>query len=302
MAKKVKNKTIFSIVAAMLGLQKLTNDEGKIELSDDQKEKIRKTYGQDFFDALMASDGSDEDATEIFDKMVKAGLEKDGTIAQLQKTVTDLSQTPEPAPRPKTVVPAAAPKADINMSAKHNMIAAQALTSANPAAVLATMTLTAGNGIDVTDLNAELSTAMPEGVRLDILAKRIYNGFDDAQFMTKHQTNTDYKASAALMTEVSQQFTPAWTPKGTGKFTPLEIKYRRHKINVEIIPAEILKSWLLYLYEQGKTQAEMPIVRYMIENMILPKVTDDITLKMIGKGKFVEVQNAQIASSTGNVE
>ncbi|MBQ7622259.1 MAG: hypothetical protein IJS66_00785, partial [Bacteroidales bacterium] len=66
-----------------------------------------------------------------------------------------------------------------------------------------------------------------------------------------------------------------------------------HKINVEILPAEILKSWLLYLWEQGKTNAEMPIVKYLIEEHILPKVTDDITLSMIGKGKYVEVTGAR---------
>lgn len=43
--------------------------------------------------------------------------------------------------------------------------------------------------------------------------------------------------------------------------------------------------------EQGKTMAEMPITRYIIENHILPKVLDDITLSMIAKGKFVDAGN-----------
>ena len=113
---------------------------------------------------------------------------------------------------------------------------------------------------------------MPPKAKLELLTKRIYNGFPDAKYMTRIQANSDYIASAAMMSEVSQQFTPKWTPKGTVKFTPIRIPYRRHKINVLIQPAEILKSWLLFLYEQGKTMAEMPISKYIIENHILDKI------------------------------
>lgn len=305
MAKKLLNATIFSIVATMLGREKLTDKDGKLDLSQAEEEKIIQTYGKTFLDNLKASSDTDEDAASIFTAMVDAAKqkdvlisqkdvqleEKDGQIAQLQQSVNDLASQPEPSPvAAKPASAKAAAQFVVNAGAKHNMLAAQALTSGNPGHV---MMVADESGIDVTDLNAELGTVMPAGTRIDVLTKRIYNGFDDAQYLTKVQSNTDYKAAAALMTEVSQQFTPAWTPKGTGKFTPCTIKYRRHKINVEILPAEILKSWLLYLYTQGKTQSEMPIVKYMIENHILPKVNDDITLAMLGKGKFVEVENAQ---------
>lgn len=292
MSKKLTNKSIFGIIAKMLGKPELTIKDGKVELSNEDKDKIRQVYGEDFLASFEASDADeDEHANSIFEAMMAAAQSKDATIAQLQATVNTLSSQPESSPAAGKV-PAAGAKtvAKINESALHNILAAQALAAANPATVFAGVS---DSNIDVTDLNAELGTVMPAGVRLDVLTKRIYNGFADAQYFTKVQSNTDYKASAALMTEVSQQFTPAWTPKGTGKFTPISIKYRRHKVNVEILPAEILKSWLLYLYEQGKTQAEMPIVKYMIENHILPKITDDITLAMIGKGKFVEVSNAK---------
>lgn len=207
----------------------------------------------------------------------------------------------ESEPKPKATTPKSHPAATpaggfrIDMNAMHNKIAAQALESANPAAAFAQLAA-AGNGLDVTDLNAELGSVMPAGVRLEVLTKRIYNGFNDAQHFTKVQSNTDYKASTALMTEVSQQFTSKWTPKGAAKFTPITIKYRRHKINVAITPADIIPSWLLYMYEQGKTPSQMPIVKYIIEQHILPKVADDITLSMIGKGKFVDAGNV----STGD--
>lgn len=57
---------------------------------------------------------------------------------------------------------------------------------------------------------------------------------------------------------------------------------------MSIKPADIIPSWLLYMYEQGKTLAEMPITHYIINEHILPKLLDDITVSMLGKGKFVD--------------
>lgn len=299
--KKILNSTIFALVAAMLGRQSLVNKDGKLELSEEDEKKIANVYGQTFLDNLKASDGSDESAATIFDAMIadakakgQALEAKNATISQLQETVNTLSQAPEQKPAAAPASVAAAPaKAVLNMSAKHNAIVAQALASGNPAQAFAQIEMAGSNGIDVNDLNSEFGTVMPPKVKLDILSQRIYNGFNDAKHFTKITSNTNYKATSALMTEVSQQFTSKWTPKGKTKFTPVEIQYRRHKINVSIVPADILKSWLTYLYEQGKTVDQMPITKYIIENHILPKVADDITLSMIGKGKFVEVENPQ---------
>lgn len=290
----MKNARIFAIIASFLGLQSLATKDGKVELTEDQQKKIKDTFGKTFLEALLAADADKDAASDIFNQMVKASSEKDAEIAklkadkaQLQKSVQELTKEPESDIKPNGV--AGAPTKGtfaINPSAKHNLLAARALTEG-----YARVFADAGDSsasIDVSDLNAELVGAMPKGYKLEILAQRIYNGFEDAKYFVKENTNTDYKATAAIVTEVSQQFTPKWTPKGSGKFTPLTIKYRRHKINVLLQPADILNSWLTYLWEQGKTNAEMPIVKYMIEQHILPKVADDITLSMVGKGKFVD--------------
>lgn len=290
----MKNARIFAIIASFLGLKSLATKEGKVDLTDEQQKKIEGTFGKTFLDALLAADADNDAASEIFNQMVKASSDKDAEIARLkadkahlQNSIQQLAKEPEGDLKPKGVGGAAAQGAfAINPSAKHNLLAARALTEGY-ARVFADAGDSAAT-IDVSDLNAELTGAMPKGYKLEILAQRIYNGFDDAKYFVKENTNTDYKATAAIVTEVSQQFTPKWTPKGSGKFTPVTIKYRRHKINVLLQPADILNSWLTYLWEQGKTNAQMPIVKYMIEQHILPKVADDITLSMVGKGKFVD--------------
>ena len=289
--KSLSNSKMGQLVARLLGKPQLDVKDGKVSLSEEEKKTIRDNYGEPFLAKLESVDIEDdsESALDLFNaavaaKTAEATAALTSQIKSLQASVLELTNEPEPKPAAKAAAPAGAQAFAVNMNASHNKIVANALNSTNPLAFGAIEDAS----IDITDLNAEFSSVMPPKAKLELLTKRIYNGFPDAKYMTRIQANSDYIASAAMMSEVSQQFTPKWTPKGTVKFTPIRIPYRRHKINVLIQPAEILKSWLLFLYEQGKTMAEMPISKYIIENHILPKVLDDITLSMIAKGKFVD--------------
>lgn len=286
------------LVAHLLGKSELSVKDGRVELTDEERTLIRTNYGDGFllklestsFDEASASD----DARALFDaavafqtgELTRQLAESKALVSRLQADVNRLVNEPEPAPAPVPVRGAAAkPVSGLNMNARHNRLATAALAGDNP---MAFVHMADASSLDTTDLNAEFSMVMPPKMRLELLSKRLYAGFDDARHMTRVQSNTDYIASAAIMTEVSQQFTPAWTPKGAAKFTPCRIPYRRHKINVSIKPAEIIPSWLLYLYEQGKILAEMPITHYIVNVHILPKILDDITTSMLGKGKFID--------------
>jgi hypothetical protein len=289
--KTLNNSKMGRLVARLFGKSELDVKDGKVSLSDQERQKVLENYGQDFLDKLESINLDEEgDAVTLFNAAVAAKTDEatkalKEQVKKLQKDVVSLASEPEPKPD-ATAVPASkeAKVFAINMAAAHNKLVKEALDSVNPYA----FTAMEDASIDITDLNAEFKMTMPPKMKLELLNKRIYNGFDDAKHMTRIQSNTDYIASAAIMSEVSQQFTPKWTPKGAAKFTPIRIPYRRHKLNVLIQPADVLKSWLLYLYEQGKTMADMPITRYIIENHILPKVLDDITISMIAKGKFID--------------
>ena len=296
--KALSNSKMGKIVARLLGRPELAVKDGKVELSTEERAKVLENYGQAFLEKLESVTLEDEDAFDLFDaavaaKTAEATAALTAQVQQLQGDGLELSREPEPQPQAQAPSrPLSAGEATrqfvLNMNAAHNRIVAQALASTNPM-VFAALD---GGTLDVADLNAEFKIVMPPKAKLDLLAKRLYMGFNDSQHMTRIQSDRDFIASAAIFTEVSQQFTPKWTPKGTAKFTPIRIPYRRHKINVLIRPTDIIKSWLINLYEQGKNQAEMPITRYIIEEHILPKTLDDITLSMIGKGKFKEVSLA----------
>lgn len=302
--KALSNSKMGKIVARLLGKPELAVKDGKVELSAEERAKVLENYGQAFLEKLESVTLEDEDAFDLFDaavaaKTAEATAALSAQVKKLQGDVLELSREPEPQPQAQTPSkPLSAGEATrqfvLNMSAAHNKIVAQALASTNPMAFAALDSST----LDVADLNTEFKIVMPPKAKLDLLAKRLYMGFNDSKHMTRIQSDRDFIASAAIFTEVSQQFTPKWTPKGTAKFTPIRIPYRRHKINVLIRPTDIIKSWLLNLYEQGKTQAEMPITKYIIEEHILPKTLDDITLSMIGKGKFKEVSLAGLTDGT----
>lgn len=285
----MKLARILGVMAAALGLKELSVKDGALELTPEQRTKLEGIYGADIMSAVDAAVKDDKSAAELLESLAKDAKDKDATIKQLQADIAKLSEDSEPAPQPHAVSTAGAkaPKAfKLNAGASHNIIAAKALAEGFGVAMAAAQG--SSGTLNTTDLVAEFGAVMPAGTRIELLSKRIYNGFEDSKYFRKISSNTNYKATSALMTEVSQQFIPAWTPKGGAKFTPVEIVYRRHKINVELVAADVLESWLQYLYEQGKTPAEMPIIKYMIENHVLPKVTDDITLSMIAKGSFVD--------------
>ncbi len=286
------NTKMGRLVLGLFGAKDLPTDkDGKIILTDEQKEAIRANYGAEFlkkFEAtnFVTEEESESSARDLFDAAVAyQTAAKDKQIAALQKDVLRLSQESEPAPRAEFGGETKAPY-KVNMAASHNKLVDSVMQSGN----LAEMNSITAGTLDVTDLNKEFKGALPTGARLELLTKQIYAGFDDAKYMTRIQSNTDYIATEAIFTEISQQFSDVWTPKGSGDFTPCRIAYRRHKINVPLKPASIVQSWLVTLYEQGKTLQEMPITKYLIANHILPKVLDDITRSMLGKGKYKAVE------------
>ena len=302
---KLSNSKMGQVLARLFKKEVLSiSDDGKVQLSDEERDVVKKTFGEAFLtkleNATFDATASNDQVTELFDAAVAAKTASLTTeIAQLkaqnhqlQESVNILVAEPEPAPAAQQI--AGAQKTanfKINPNAAHNAAAIAALATSNPYMAIRDFS---DATIDISDLKSELTMAIPYGTKLDLLNTRIYGGYNDAKHFRKIESNgKDYKAISALISEVSQQFTPAWTPKGTTKFHPLTIPYRRHKINVAINPSEVIGTWLVDLYEQGKSPDQHPLVLYIVNEHVMPKVSEDITIAMLGKGKFVEAQNVQ---------
>ncbi len=289
-------KQITKAILKTVGAAEFAKDaDGKPYLTDEQRTVAIGKYGESTIAAFEQSLASDDDEATAGEKFLEAlndshKIDKEELNAQLEASRAAqrkaeeernaLAKKPEPHPAPAAGGAAKAAGYKIDMAAAHN---AQVAVMFNEGRIF---TDADNPTLNVSELNKEFSMVMPPKQRIELVNKEIYLGFPDAQHMTRVQSNTDYIASTALIDSVVQEFTDVWTPKGSAKFTPIRIAYRRHKINVSLKPTEIIKSWLLYLYEQDKTFSQMPITKYIIEQHILPKIQDDLTRKMVGKGKY----------------
>lgn len=284
------------------------NADGKPYLTDEQRVTAAAKYGEKTIAAFEESLASDDDEATAGEKFLEAlndahQIDKEELNTQLaasreaqrkaEQERDRLAKLPEPHPVATAAGSAIASGYKIDMKAAHNV---QVATMFNEGRIF---TAADKPTLNISELNAEFSMVMPPKQRIELVNKEIYLGFPDAQHMTRIQSNTDYIASTALIDSVVQEFTDVWTPKGSAKFTPIRIKYRRHKINVTIKPTEIIPSWLLYLYEQDKTFSQMPITKYIIEQHILPKIQDDLTRKMVGKGKYEAAPTGQPEGTPG---
>ncbi|MBO6238263.1 MAG: hypothetical protein J6N50_05675, partial [Bacteroidales bacterium] len=187
---KLANNKMVQLVARLVKKEDFSvSEDGTLELSDDEESQIAAAYGDGFLTKLKAlnfSEASVQEATDLFDEAVRAKAaeltaEKDTLIEQLRADITRLASEPEPQPaalRTQPLAPgvqAAMHQYQINMGAKHNALAARILASGNPS----DLRLLDDATINVQDLNQEFSMAMPPKVKLELLLKQMYVGFDD---------------------------------------------------------------------------------------------------------------------------
>jgi len=160
----------------------------------------------------------------------------------------------------------------------------------------------AGGTIDTSELAEEFGDYMSQfNIKLEIM-KLLTQPTESQQFMTTKMAIKSWKASKSHITSVVQQFVAKWTPLGASSFTPIEIENRRHKVNLPITPDDITDGWLSYMYNEEVTPDKMPITRYIIEELLRPRIEEDIELKLIATGVYEElgeVTEGQAGQATG---
>lgn len=298
-------KFVAGWVMSILGIQNFAKDEdGKLFLTDEQTKKLSDKYGQSFVDAfsadlakmqvegeevnltLSAEEKLELDASRIELQNLKSRIsaletEKktfEATIAKLEK---------EPAADGGKTVPvndfeAQLKKAGVNLSLKHNRFLCDYLQGKVSGAYSGDST------IDTQELKTEFGKYVDNN-RLEIL-KGLFGQTESTQYMSTIITDkTEVRANqASVIGTVLQQFVPAWTPSGAAKFTPLTIKNYKCKLNVPIIPSDIMEDIIGYMYdEQASTLQSMPVVRYILYQLIFPKL-DEEREQALATGRFVE--------------
>ena len=195
----------------------------------------------------------------------------------------------------------------VNAEHYHNKMAIDYLNGNSAAAIIAmtndsfgnkTMGGGAADTIDVSEINSEFGVYLSDSARRMEIYKEILRPTESRLYMTKVLAIAEYRDAKARIDSVVQQFIAKWTPLGKVKMTPLKIVNRRHKINLPIVPNDITGGYLTYLYNEGLTPDQMPVTKYVIDELLRPRIADDIEYKMIATGKFEELVDANVTEGS----
>ena len=295
-------KMVAGWVMSVLGIQNFAKDnDGKLFLTPEQEQQLSEKYGQVFVNGFKADmvKYQDEDVQPL---TAQERLELDASrqeTARLRQQITDLQsaekdlkatiaklekQAADPQGQAVTVseFEKAAIKAGVDLSLKHNRYLVDYMQGKVQAAYSGDST------IDTQELKKEFGKYVASN-RLEIL-KGLFGQTESTQYMSTIITDkTEVRANqASIIGSVLQQFVPVWTPSGKAKFTPLTIKNFKCKINVPIIPSDIMEDILGYMYDEQASQLQsMPVVRYILFQLIFPKLDEERELAL-AQGEYVE--------------
>lgn len=299
-------KQIMSLVLTVLGIQTFAKDnEGKSVLTDEQKTLLTEKYGEKFVTGFLSDlaqyqeeaegakpltaeerlelDASRKETADLKAKIEKLqAAEKDfkATIAKLEKQEAD----GEGVKVTMTDFEKKAIAAGVDLSLKHNRFLADYMQGKVSAAYSGDST------IDTQELKKEFGKYVDSN-RLEIM-RGLFGVTESTRYMSSIITDkTEVRAiQANIIGTVLQQFVPEWTPSGAAKFTPLTIKNFKQKLNVPIKPSDIMEDIIGYMYdEQSSTLQAMPVVRYILQQLIFPKL-DEERENALALGRYKEVQ------------
>lgn len=130
--------------------------------------------------------------------------------------------------------------------------------------------------LTVDDIVKDANTYLPENK--EIIASSI-NRMDiplDAHTRPITKVKGLWPQGSALITNVVQGFAPVWNDMGAVQIDHKLLVNYRHKVNFGLTPDDIESTYYAFLYEENKKPEDMPITKYVIEELLIPKVIDDI--------------------------
>lgn len=322
---KANFKKLSAVVLKTLGKQEFDKDaNGKSILSAEDKTLLGNSFTPAFLqkfeqglevDAALTAQESqssaameqlrNDNATALqqMQEQVNAATQRadaaEAAKLVLQQTVEALSAEPEGAAEVitgpgKTAKVEAWKGIPVNQKHYHNKMASEwlkgntgmALATSNTGFGVSNQPGMSGNTINTDELFTEFGTYLSQSkTKLEII-NVLMQQTESQMYMTTKLAITEWRAASSVISSVVQQFIAKWTPSGSTEFTPRTIVNRRHKINLPILPDDINDSWLSYLYNEQVTVDQMPITRYIIEELLRPKIEEDIELKMIATGTY----------------
>lgn len=125
------------------------------------------------------------------------------------------------------------------------------------------------------------------GQNVTRIKRLLTQGIETPKICTPLKTDdTIYRLSQINMTRIVQPFQQGWTPINSAAFTPNELRLFQFKVDQDIQPDFITASWLGFLDSNSLTKKDYPLVRYLIENNLIPSIQNDMEMFVYGHGVF----------------
>lgn len=315
---------VMSVVLGFLGISAFAKDEkGKSVLLSTQEEELKKKYGDVFVEvfkkdlAEFEKDGKNAESAITNEVRAQLEAERDKNaqdLAAARKSLANLKakieeqekaiaakddqitkMTKEPAADAGQHV--AGGKEEMGSKFKPDMSLAhnQYLDASFKGAAYS------GNStIETTELQKEFGKYV-SSERIELI-KGLLGTTESTKYMSTVVTDkVEIRAQQAAIDSVLQQFVPKWTPKGKSKFTPLTIKNYKCKINVPITPSDIMEDILGYLYDENLKPEDMPVVKYILYQLIFPKLDEEREIALaIGEFKETTATNDGDSATDAN--
>ncbi len=295
-----KFKKILAVVLSFVGIDELPKKDGKSVLSDDLKKSLSEQFGEKFVEKFgaelaeyEASGASTADADHIaalkkqytelkamFDKSAEDWKDKE---KELNAKIEKLGKESEQDDPEKIDMKGNSGKRAVfkpNMAYMHNKVIDNYFNGDG------SMQYSGNDTIDTAELQAEFGKYI-SGQKIDFF-KELNHDLTVTNYMTTIVTDkTEWRAAKSVITSVLQQFTNKWSPSGKTKFTPITIRNYFLKVNLPITPSDIIDQFIGHMYDENLTSDQMPIVKYITDVLLRPKLAEDLELALVN-AKFVE--------------
>jgi len=135
-------------------------------------------------------------------------------------------------------------------------------------------------GLVVTDIVSSFGAYINQGQNADKVKAAFMNPESSLLKVFRSIPTQNEVERSALVTQsrVAQAFKRKWSALGDTTFKPHSISLFKHKMDVEIYPDDVEKSWMAFLAGTGIKRSEWPIGRWLVEKMLLPKYDADIEM------------------------
>lgn len=119
---------------------------------------------------------------------------------------------------------------------------------------------------DITELAASLG-AYHRTHEQELYSKLLNKEYSQRLFRTIPGIKDEYIADEFLLTEILQPYQKDWTPKGDPTFSPETLKARRIKIDMELDPVDLEKTW-----EGKRIDGSLPEGQQLLEGYIMDQI------------------------------